>query len=83
MRIEVKDAVDDTGDKGIHYSLLNAKGKPVSKGFLASKGKELIKYPVEPSEQYSFTLNDHDTEFNGSHPGNIGWINIKLDVVLQ
>lgn len=83
LRIEVKHGADDTGDKGIHYSLLNVKGKPISNGFLARKGVELIKYPVEPSQQYSFTLNDHDTEFNGSHPGNIGQINIKLDVVLK
>lgn len=83
LRIQVSNGQDDTGDKGIYYSLLNVKGEPVSGGLLTSKGGKLIKYPVEPSQQYFFTLNDHDTELSGKNPGNLGQVAIELDVVLR
>lgn len=88
LRIRVGHGSDDTGDKGIYYSLLDAKGKTVSDGFLRSNKKgagkgDLVTYPVEPAQQYSFTLTDLDTEFTGKHPGNGGQISVELDVILR
>jgi hypothetical protein len=80
-------------NKGIHYSLLDAKGKTVSDGFLSSssdgswwskrnkKEGKLMTYPVEPGEQYFFVLSDQDTKFTGKRPGNSGHINVELDVI--
>lgn len=83
LRVGVSHALDDSGDLGIHYALMNGQNRTVSSGFLGGRGTEWVKYPVEPGQRYFFTLSDHDTALTGETPGNGGKIQIELDVILR
>ena len=81
LRVGVGNAVDDSGDRGIRYTLLDAKHHPISSGFFRSKGTEWIKYAVKPGQALFFVLFDSDTELTGDNPGNNGRLQIELDIV--
>jgi hypothetical protein len=83
LRVGVSHALDDTGDEGVYYSLMNAQQRPLSSGFLNGKGTQWVKVAVEPGQRLFFTLSDHDTLLAGEHAGNGGRIQIELDVILH
>ena len=81
IRVGVQHAWDDSGDQGVYYSLMDARQRSVSSGFLSGKGTEWVKYAAKPKQMFFFTLSDHDTEFAGEQAGNGGKLQIELDVV--
>jgi 3',5'-cyclic AMP phosphodiesterase CpdA len=83
IRIGVMHAVDDSGDKGLTYALLDPSSEVVSRGFLNSSDYQWIKHAVTPKQNLLLILADADTEFTGNKPGNGGRIMIELDVVLK
>ena len=71
---------DDAGDRGSYYSLIDQEGNLIQNGFSLFDHDVVIRQVVAAEQTYTFTITDHDTEFIGKHPGNLGNIEIQLDI---
>ncbi|MHC5037285.1 MAG: metallophosphoesterase family protein [Planctomycetota bacterium] len=79
LRIAIGNSIDDTGDQGICYSLLDEKGLTVRSGFLRLKEVSILDVEVLSQSHWTFLLIDGDTKLTGKKPGNDGTIQIQVN----
>jgi len=77
LTVGIGHGADDSGDNGMHYRLINAKGKTIDTRFLWHDGIDRFEYKINESGEYTIKLYDKDTEFKGKYPGNGGTILIQ------
>jgi calcineurin-like phosphoesterase family protein len=83
LTVAIGHASDDSGDFGMHYRLIDPKGKTIDRKFLWHEGIDTFEYRIEQSGQYTIKLQDKDTKFGGRRPGNEGTIEVKHKKVIQ
>ncbi|MHC4601095.1 MAG: metallophosphoesterase family protein [Planctomycetota bacterium] len=79
LRIAVEGSLDDTGDRGLCYALLDAHGMTVKSGFLCLKAACIVDFPVAPKTKWTLLLIDGDTKLGGKKPGNNGKLQIQVN----
>ncbi|MHC4777333.1 MAG: metallophosphoesterase family protein [Planctomycetota bacterium] len=79
LRIALEETLDDSGDRGICYSLLDEHGMSVKNGYLGLKAVSIVDFPVPPKSRWTFLLVDGDTKLDGKKPGNSGTIEVRVN----
>jgi endonuclease/exonuclease/phosphatase family metal-dependent hydrolase len=76
LRWMVGDGYDDLGDKGLQVRLLDGEGAEVWTHFQRVKHDERWERVVAPGSKWTLVIEDSDTPFGGTHPGNGGRVEV-------
>jgi hypothetical protein len=79
IHIGIGHGVDDTGDKGLWYRLVDDNGAVFSSRFIRSKGVYWVSRAVPPGSHWTLLIEDLDTSFGGPNPGNVGTIEVHVE----
>ena len=81
IRCEIGGAADNSGDRGLHYQLIDPGGKVAKRGFLESADTLTISHETELSGRWRLLIEDDDTSFEGDSPGNNGTVRVRVSPV--
>ena len=78
IRFDISAASDDSGDKGLHFMLVDPAGRVAKHGFLTSSDTVQVTHQTNASGGWQMLLQDEDTALDGAHPGNHGYIKVSI-----
>ena len=73
----VEHPADDSGDRGLYYSLVDAKGDVIRSGFSSSRGSVSLRARMPVGAEWQLVIEDRDTRLGGRMPGNGGAVMVK------
>ena len=80
IKIGIYGGSDDSGDKGVTFTLSNENGKKLLSGFSNSTAWEWFTLNPKGNKIFILTIEDMDTKFTGKYPGNGGMVKVLLDI---
>jgi len=76
VQIGIFGGADDSGDKGITFTLIDKNGKQFLSGFSNSTSWEWFSLNPQESREFTLSIIDMDTKLKGKHPGNGGMVKV-------